>query len=100
MVGTVHRRAHTKAPGLKKHREINEAVCNDEVEVNRTTIYRNLDRLCENGELMRFKEPNRDAFNKLIEDYPEVLIRTKGISVFRMIGNMYSFLSRQEETLP
>ena len=54
---------------LKKHqeqrltaREIYEAVCNGEVEVNRTTIYRNLDRLCETGELMRFKEPNRDAW--------------------------------------
>ncbi len=54
---------------LKKHpeqrltaREIYEAVCNSEVEVNRTTIYRNLDRLCETGELMRFKEPNRDAW--------------------------------------
>ncbi len=43
-------------------REIYEAVCSGEVEVNRTTIYRNLDRLCESGELMRFKEPNRDAW--------------------------------------
>ncbi len=54
---------------LRKHpeqrltaREIYEAVCKGEVEVNRTTIYRNLDRLCESGELMRFKEPNRDAW--------------------------------------
>lgn len=31
-------------------------------EVNRTTIYRNLDRLCEQGELLRFKEPNQDAW--------------------------------------
>lgn len=35
----------------------------DEVEgINRTTIYRNLDRLCEQGELMRYKEPNQDAW--------------------------------------
>ncbi len=43
-------------------REIYEAVCGQEVEINRTTVYRNLDRLCETGELMRFKEPNRDAW--------------------------------------
>lgn len=30
--------------------------------VNRTTVYRNLDRLCENGVLLRFKEPNQDAW--------------------------------------
>jgi Fe2+ or Zn2+ uptake regulation protein len=54
---------------LKEHpnqrftaREIYEAVCSSDVEVNRTTVYRNLDRLCETGELMRFKEPNRDAW--------------------------------------
>ncbi len=54
---------------LKEHpeqrltaREIYEAVCKGEVEVNRTTVYRNLDRLCETGELMRFKEANRDAW--------------------------------------
>lgn len=35
----------------------------DKVEgVNRTTIYRNLDRLCEQGNLMRYKEPNQDAW--------------------------------------
>lgn len=43
-------------------REIYDAVCNDDVEVNRTTVYRNLDRLCETGELLRFKEPNQDAW--------------------------------------
>jgi Fe2+ or Zn2+ uptake regulation protein len=43
-------------------REIYEEACSGEVEVNRTTVYRNLDRLCETGELMRFKEPNRDAW--------------------------------------
>ncbi len=54
---------------LKEHpeqrltaREIYEAVCDQDVEVNRTTVYRNLDRLCETGELMRFKEPNQDAW--------------------------------------
>ncbi|MBO6240879.1 MAG: transcriptional repressor [Butyrivibrio sp.] len=54
---------------LKEHpeqrltaREIYEAVCSGNVEVDRTTVYRNLDRLCESGELMRFKEPNRDAW--------------------------------------
>ena len=30
--------------------------------VNRTTVYRNLDRLCENGDLVRYKEPNQDAW--------------------------------------
>ncbi|MBO6166313.1 MAG: transcriptional repressor [Eubacterium sp.] len=30
--------------------------------VNRTTIYRNLDRLCEQGNLMKYKEPNQDAW--------------------------------------
>ncbi|MBQ8951682.1 MAG: transcriptional repressor [Eubacterium sp.] len=35
----------------------------DEVEgINRTTVYRNLDRLCEQGELVRYKEPNQDAW--------------------------------------
>jgi len=54
---------------LKEHleqrftaREIYEAVCNSDAQVNRTTIYRNLDRLCDNGELMRFKEPNQEAW--------------------------------------
>ena len=54
---------------LKKHteqrltaREIYEAVCEQDVAVNRTTVYRNLDRLCETGELIRFKEPNQDAW--------------------------------------
>lgn len=30
--------------------------------VNRTTIYRNLDRMCENGEILRYKEPNQDSW--------------------------------------
>ena len=54
---------------LKEHieqrftaREIFEAVSKEDTGVNRTTIYRNLDRLCETGELLRFKEPNREAW--------------------------------------
>ena len=54
---------------LKEHseqrltaRELYEAVCEQDVEINRTTVYRNLDRLCETGEIMRFKEPNQDAW--------------------------------------
>lgn len=43
-------------------REIYEAVCDGEKTVDRTTIYRNLDRLCENGGLMRFKEPNQESW--------------------------------------
>jgi Fe2+ or Zn2+ uptake regulation protein len=56
--------AYLKSHPEQRHtaREIYEAVCNGEVPVNRTTIYRNLDRLCESGELMRFKEPNQDAW--------------------------------------
>ncbi len=30
--------------------------------LNRTTIYRNLERLCVQGELLRFKEPNQDSW--------------------------------------
>ena len=54
---------------LKEHseqrltaRELYEAVCEQDVEINRTTVYRNLDRLCDTGEIMRFKEPNQDAW--------------------------------------
>ena len=43
-------------------REIYEAVSMQDAGINRTTVYRNLDRLCETGELMRFKEPNHDAW--------------------------------------
>ncbi len=43
-------------------REIYEAVCGDDVEMNRTTVYRNLERLCDAGELLKFKEPNQDAW--------------------------------------
>ncbi len=54
---------------LKEHadqrhtaKEIYEAVCNGEAEINRTTVYRNLDRLCETGEVLKFKEANRDSW--------------------------------------
>ncbi len=43
-------------------REIYEAVCSDQASMNRTTVYRNLDRLCESGELLKFKEPNQDSW--------------------------------------
>ena len=53
---------------LKEHkdkrftaREIYASVCEQE-NVNRATVYRNLDRLCEQGSLLRFKEPNQDAW--------------------------------------
>ena len=54
---------------LKEHaeqrftaREIFEATRKGDVEINRTTVYRNLDRLCETGDLLKYKEPNQDAW--------------------------------------
>jgi len=54
---------------LKKHTEqrftageIYEAVNTRAAGINKTTIYRNLDRLCETGDLLRFKEPNLDSW--------------------------------------
>jgi Fe2+ or Zn2+ uptake regulation protein len=54
---------------LKNHKEqrltakeIYEAVSKEKEGINRTTIYRNLDKLCETGELLRFKEPNQEAW--------------------------------------
>ncbi len=54
---------------LKSHAEqrftvkdIFEVVSKRSVGISRTTIYRNLDRLCETGELLRFKEPNQDSW--------------------------------------
>lgn len=54
---------------LKEHteqrftaREIFEAVSGHEDGINRTTVYRNLDRLCETGDLLKFKEPNQDSW--------------------------------------
>ncbi|MCR5032602.1 MAG: transcriptional repressor [Lachnospiraceae bacterium] len=54
---------------LKEHteqrftaREIYEAVRVQDEGINRTTVYRNLDRLCEAGELLRYKEPNQDSW--------------------------------------
>ncbi|MCR4697395.1 MAG: transcriptional repressor [Lachnospiraceae bacterium] len=43
-------------------REIYEEICRQEAGINRTTVYRNLDRLCEIGELLKYKEPNQDAW--------------------------------------
>ncbi|MCR5153446.1 MAG: transcriptional repressor [Lachnospiraceae bacterium] len=54
---------------LKEHteqrftaKEIFEAVSKSAEGVNRTTVYRNLDRLCETGDLLKFKEPNQDSW--------------------------------------
>ena len=64
----------TKARGwiveyLKNHaekrftaREIYEAIKNDIDGVNRTTVYRNLDHLCEQGKLVKYKEPNQESW--------------------------------------
>ncbi|MCR4929902.1 MAG: transcriptional repressor [Lachnospiraceae bacterium] len=43
-------------------RDIYETVSIQNPGVNRTTVYRNLDRLCESGELLKFKESNQDAW--------------------------------------
>ncbi len=43
-------------------REIYNYLANEVEGVNRTTVYRNLDRMCENGELLRFKEPNQESW--------------------------------------
>ncbi|MBO4809096.1 MAG: transcriptional repressor [Lachnospiraceae bacterium] len=43
-------------------REIFDYVTENAEGVNRTTIYRNLDRMCEQGDLTKFKEPNQDAW--------------------------------------
>ncbi len=43
-------------------REIFEALSKEEAAIDRTTVYRNLDRLFEGGELLKFKEPNQDAW--------------------------------------
>lgn len=43
-------------------KEIFEAVCAQANGINRTTVYRNLDRLCDAGELLKFRESNQDAW--------------------------------------
>ncbi len=43
-------------------KEILEVVSKNAEGTNRTTVYRNLDRLCDSGELMKFKEPNQDSW--------------------------------------
>ena len=54
---------------LKEHaekrltaREICEAIKSEVDGVNRTTVYRNLDRLCEQGSLVKYKEPNQESW--------------------------------------
>lgn len=54
---------------LKEHaeqrftaREIYEAVSRHDSGINRTTVYRNLDRFCDEGELLKFKEANQEAW--------------------------------------
>lgn len=43
-------------------REIYDSIKDQAGSLNQTTIYRNMDRLCEEGELVRYKEPNRNAW--------------------------------------
>ena len=43
-------------------REIFDHIRENAPGVNRTTVYRNLDRLCEQGDLTKYKEPNQDAW--------------------------------------
>jgi len=54
---------------LKEHteqrftaKEILEAIAERADGINKTTVYRNLDRLCETGNLLKLKEPNQDAW--------------------------------------
>lgn len=43
-------------------REIYEYLIQELEGVNRVTVYRNLDRLCEQGDLVKYKEPNQEAW--------------------------------------
>ncbi len=43
-------------------REIYEQILEAQPGVNRVTIYRNLERLCEEGELVCYREANQDAW--------------------------------------
>ncbi len=54
---------------LKEHsgkrftaKEIYDTLANELSGLNRTTVYRNLDKLCASGDLVKFKEPNQDAW--------------------------------------
>ena len=54
---------------LKEHteqrftaKEILEAIAKQADGINKTTVYRNLDRLCETGDLLKLKEPK----NKIV----------------------------------
>ena len=42
--------------------EVFENVNKSPNSINLTTVYRNLDRLCEQGELVKFQEPSHDAW--------------------------------------
>ncbi len=42
--------------------DIFEAVNKISDGINRTTVYRNLDRMCVTGDLLKFKEPNQDSW--------------------------------------
>jgi len=52
-------KSHTEKRFTAK--EIYDAICKEETGMDRTTLYRNLDRLYESGVLLKFKEPNQDA---------------------------------------
>ena len=43
-------------------REVFDGIKDSIEGVNRTTVYRNLDKLCDQGELVRFKDTNQDAW--------------------------------------
>ncbi|MCR4990544.1 MAG: transcriptional repressor [Lachnospiraceae bacterium] len=43
-------------------KEIFSAVSGKSGNINKTTVYRNLDRFCEEGDLMKIKEPNQDSW--------------------------------------
>ena len=43
-------------------REIYDSIKGELETVNRTTVYRNLDRMCEQGIMVRYTEPNRDSW--------------------------------------
>jgi Fe2+ or Zn2+ uptake regulation protein len=43
-------------------REIYDSIKDEAGSLNQTTIYRNMDRLCEEGKLVRYKEPNQNAW--------------------------------------
>ncbi len=42
--------------------EIYKEIGSQAESIDRTTVYRNLDRLCEQGKLVKYKEPNQEAW--------------------------------------